>query len=88
MQVSGPDGVFHTSMVLSDRILQCVLQVFSPDGVFLTSFGEHGGFAGQLRMPCGICVTWQGHVIVCDGGNDRLQVFSEDGQFLRTIRPR
>lgn len=43
---------------------------------FVLEFGEFNG-------PDGIAVDSQGAVYVLDRGNDRLQVFNADGQFLR-----
>lgn len=52
------------------RIVIC-----APDGSYITHFGVEGDGAGELRRPCGIDITYDGTVVVTDGGNKRLQLF-------------
>ena len=49
------------------------------------SFGGSGSAQGQLRHPLGL-QFWGNEIYVLDSGNDRIQVFSLDGVFLREIR--
>jgi len=38
-------------------------------------------------MPCGVCLNRDGtEVIVVDGGNNRLAVFTPQGEFVRIVR--
>src|SRR5207249_1695618 len=48
----------------------------------LASWGEPGTGPGQFMLPHGIAVHPDGRVFVCDRENDRIQVFSPDGEFL------
>lgn len=34
----------------------------------------------------GVAISHNNEIIVCDNGNDRLQVFSEKGAFIKTIK--
>ena len=52
-----------------------LLQVFSSAGVFIRTFGSKGTGPGEFDRPSGICISPDGHVIVVDFGNDRVQVF-------------
>jgi len=59
------------------------VQVFSDQGDFLFRFGSKGCGPGQFVSPCGITVSNDGELIVCDRFNCRIQVFdSENGSFL------
>ena len=47
--------------------------------------GGEGTGAGELRWPWGVAVNDKNEIIVCDFGNSRLQIFNENGDFIRTI---
>ena len=60
------------------------IQKFTPRGEFVTEFGSHGTEDGQFQRPSGM--AWQnGEVFVVDAFNNRIQVFSDEGKFLRVI---
>lgn len=44
-------------------------------------FGTEGSADGQLCRPWGVCTDSQGHIIVADRSNNRIQVFNADGSF-------
>ena len=52
------------------------------DGRLVQSWGEPGTGPGQFNLPHGICVAADGRVLVADRENDRIQIFSPDGQYL------
>ena len=54
------------------------VQVFDEDFSFLFQFGNKND-ALMLKYPTGITVDHQGHVVVADQCNSRLQVFQADG---------
>jgi len=60
------------------------IQKFSADGVFITQFGEHGTGPGQFQRPSGI-VWINGTIYAVDAFNNRIQAFSDSGDFLRII---
>lgn len=53
---------------------------------FAAAWGETGDEPGQFRDPLGVAVERatgsSGHVYVADTGNNRIQKFTSDGQFL------
>ena len=49
------------------------------------SFGSPGSGRGQFDFPSGVCVSPNGEVFVVDQGNDRIQIFSLAGNFLRAF---
>lgn len=60
------------------------VQRFSPDGTFELAFGGFGTAEGEFQRPTGL--VWHDHTIyVCDAVNNRVQAFSEDGEFLRVV---
>ena len=48
-------------------------------------FGEFGDGPGQLDRPYDLAVDAQGRVFVAEIGNDRVSVFSRDGEFERHV---
>jgi len=48
--------------------------------------GGFGSGEGRFRQPGGMAVDSRGGLLVCDTGNDRLQVLSSTGNFERGIR--
>ena len=51
----------------------------------LRTAGGKGTGAGEFNAPWGVAVTGQDEIFVCDYGNNRLQVYNEEGKFIRTI---
>ena len=49
------------------------------------SLGHSGNGDGQLDRPTGVAVDKQGYIYVADWGNDRLQVFSPEGDFVAKL---
>ena len=49
------------------------------------SFGQLGSAAGMLIYPWGVAVNERDEIAVTDAGNNRVQVFSSDGTFLRSF---
>jgi iron(III) transport system ATP-binding protein len=61
------------------------VQKFTMDGEYVTQFGEHGAGDGQFQRPSGM--AWHNEeIFVVDAFNNRIQVFSDDGKFLRVFR--
>jgi DNA-binding beta-propeller fold protein YncE len=56
------------------------------DGARLCRFGSEGSGDGQLNWPCGLCfMTGHRHVAVADSSNNRVSVFSVEGEFVRHV---
>ncbi|XP_078361702.1 E3 ubiquitin-protein ligase TRIM71-like [Oculina patagonica] len=49
------------------------------------SFGKQGSAAGMLDKPWGVAVNERNEIAVTEKGNNRIQVFSTDGTFLRSF---
>jgi DNA-binding beta-propeller fold protein YncE len=74
----GPRG----DLYVSDGYGNCRVHQFSPTGVLKRSWGTPGAGPGQFYLPHGIAVAADGRVFVCDRENDRIQIFSPDGEYL------
>jgi DNA-binding beta-propeller fold protein YncE len=55
---------------------------FTADGKLIQSWGEPGTGAGEFVLPHGIGISSDDRVFVADRENDRIQIFSLDGEFL------
>ncbi|MEI6564042.1 MAG: 6-bladed beta-propeller [bacterium] len=53
------------------------------NGVLSLAFGSQGTNPGELDFPTGIFVTTNREIYVVDQNNNRIQIFNQDGIFLR-----
>jgi sugar lactone lactonase YvrE len=74
----GPKG----DLYVSDGYGNCRVHQFSPGGELKRSWGVPGQGPGEFFLPHGIAVAADGRVFVCDRENDRIQIFSPDGEYL------
>ena len=58
------------------------IKVFNREGHFLYKFGKQGEGDGEFNGPRFLSMTQSKHLLVCDGGNHRVQVFELDGTFV------
>src|SRR5262249_26286808 len=84
----GPDGNLYVTD-LGQRV-----SVISPDGTLLRRWGRPGSGPSEFDFVSGdpsdptdihasIAVAPNGDVVVSDSGNDRIQVFTSQGRFMR-----
>ena len=57
---------------------------FSPTGEHLLSWGGPGTGPGEFNLPHGAWVDSKGRLLIADRENDRVQVFSQDGEHIST----
>jgi DNA-binding beta-propeller fold protein YncE len=74
----GPRG----DLYVSDGYGNCRVHRFSPTGELKRSWGVPGTGPGEFYLPHGIAAAADGRVFVCDRENDRIQIFSPDGEYL------
>lgn len=55
---------------------------FRPDGTLVRSWGQPGTARGEFNLPHSVWVHDDGRVFVCDRENERVQVFSPEGEWL------
>ena len=79
--VPSPSG----DLYVSDGYRNARVHRFSGDGQLISSWGEPGKEGpNQFHLPPSVLVDEEGTVFVCDRENNRIQVFSADGQFRET----
>ncbi len=69
---------------IADGYANARVHKFSPQGQHLLSWGEPGTGAGEFNLPHGVWIDRQGRVLVADRENDRVQVFTQNGEHLNT----
>jgi streptogramin lyase len=55
---------------------------FSKDGRFLMTWGKKGSAPGELNIPHAIAFDSKGRLFVADRGNNRIQIFDQEGKFI------
>ena len=55
---------------------------FSKNGAFIRSWGKKGTAAGEFDQPHALAMDSRGRLFVGDRGNNRIQIFDQDGKFL------
>ncbi|RQR33243.1 hypothetical protein [Burkholderia sp. Bp9142] len=76
--VPGPNG----ELFVSDGYRNCRLHRFSADRQQIRSWGGPGANLGCFVIPHSVTIDGEGRVLVCDRENDRIQIFSNDGNLL------
>ncbi len=79
----GPGGDFY----VSDGYGNTMVHRFAPDGALVRSWGGRGSGPGEFTTPHGIGVLGDGRVLVGDRENNRVQVFSPEGDYLKDFGP-
>jgi len=57
---------------------------FSKDGAFVKAWGKSGWAPGEFHSIHGIAIDSRGRIFVADRGNNRIQIFDQDGKSLST----
>jgi DNA-binding beta-propeller fold protein YncE len=70
---------------ISDGYINSRVAKVDKDGNWIKSWGDRGSGPGQFNTPHAIATDANGNVYVADRGNHRIQVFDNDGNFLRQI---
>jgi streptogramin lyase len=73
-----PNGELY----VSDGYGNARVHRFSAYGRLIQSWGEPGTGPSEFHLSHGVWVNHDGRVFVADRQNDRLQIFSPDGEFL------
>ena len=59
---------------------------YDRDGKFIKQWGGHGSGPGQFEMPHALAMDSRGRLFVADRGNDRIQIFDQEGRLLAIWR--
>ncbi len=72
---------------ISDGYGNARIHRFAPDGTLQKSWGAPGKSApGEFHVPHGVWIHTDGRVFVADRENNRIQIFSPEGDFLTQWR--
>jgi DNA-binding beta-propeller fold protein YncE len=71
----------HTPAKGDPRVLK-----FDNKGTFIKSWGGPGTEPGKFNVAHGIALDAQGQLWVADRENQRIQIFDEDGKFIREMK--
>ena len=74
----GPDG----EMFISDGYGNARIHKYAPDGKYITSWGSPGTGAGEFDLPHCVRVDRHNRVMVADRSNNRIQLFTLDGEYI------
>lgn len=86
-RLSDPIGIAVLSdrtRVISEDLFHRV-RLFTALGEPILSFGTKGVGPGELRHPAGVAVDALDNIYVVDSGNNRIQKFSRNGEFLAVV---
>ena len=83
-QMNGPRGVATDDSGNIYVSSQHKLQKFTSTGELIKCVGRKGGKEGEFDVPRGLTLR-DNLVYVCDGNNNRIQVFDLDLNFVRSI---
>ena len=73
-------------LYVSDNNLHRVQYFSATTGQYIHQFGCNGKENGQFSSPRGMSTDGKGNILVADYGNNRVQVFKEDGTFVQVIQ--
>jgi hypothetical protein len=73
------------NIYISDGYINSRVAKVDKDGNWLISWGQRGTKPGEFNTPHSIAADSQGHIYVADRFNRRIQVFDNDGHFLRAM---
>ena len=62
------------------------IKVFNTEGDFLYKFGNEGEGDGEFNKPRCLSVDKAGHLMVCDGANERVQVLELSGKLITKFK--
>jgi DNA-binding beta-propeller fold protein YncE len=81
--VVAPDGDIFVADGHNDAGNNRVVK-FSPDGKFVKAWGKTGWAPGEFHALHAIAMDSRGRIFVADRGNNRIQIFDQDGKSLTT----
>ena len=82
MCVAPPGSPLAGEIFVADGYGNSSVHHFSASGNHIGSFGSPGSSAGEFRVPHSVRVSVDGRIYVADRENNRVQIFSPDGEFI------
>jgi sugar lactone lactonase YvrE len=73
------------NIFISDGYINSRVAKIDKTGTWIKSWGERGDKPGEFNTPHSIAADAKGNIYVADRFNRRIQVFDNDGKFLRAM---
>lgn len=65
---------------------QHMVRIFNArTGEHLSDIGKRGASAGEFNLPRDVAISKDGRIYVVDGGNFRVQIFDQNGKFIKAF---
>ncbi|XP_033125388.1 E3 ubiquitin-protein ligase TRIM71-like [Anneissia japonica] len=84
-----PDGLTVNKktrvLYVADKEVHCVFKFNVDDGRLLGKIGSEGSEVGQMNKPQDVTLTKEGHMIIADFSNHRIQMFDANDKFMRIL---
>jgi sugar lactone lactonase YvrE len=61
----------------NDRVVK-----FTKEGTYIKEWGHHGSGPGEFNQPHDIAMDSRGRLFIADRGNNRVQIFDQEGNFV------
>ena len=82
MCVAPPGSPLTGEIFVADGYGNSSVHHFSASGNHIDALGSPGSSAGEFRVPHSVRVSVDGRIYVADRENNRVQIFSPDGEFI------
>ncbi|XP_033120956.1 RING finger protein nhl-1-like [Anneissia japonica] len=73
------------ALYVVDFCAHCIYKFNVDDSRHLGTLGSKGNGVGQMLNPTDVALTKEGHLIVADNGNQRIQMFDANDRFMTTL---
>ena len=77
--------VYHQDKFVASCDPNSRVMVFNKAGEYVHDIGSKGSGDGQFSEPRSLVIDKFNRLIICDGGNRRLQLFTLDGKYISQI---
>ena len=72
-------------LIVVEHYRSCFNIIDTASGEVINRFGRKGSGMGEFLGPEGMSLTQDGHIVVADTSNDRLQVLTAEGVFVAAV---
>ena len=79
---TGVSFVNNNEILIADQSNHRIQHMNIQTGTIVKCFGKRGAGKGELRNSLRVCLDDKGRIVVSECGNDRIQVFSQEGDSI------
>ena len=85
--LSDPCGLAVTQghLVVAEWDEHCITIINMTERKIVGSFGMYGSQQKEFNHPAGVALTQDGHIVVADCWNDRLQILTVEGTLVSSV---